>query len=170
MKGAVRHPKWDFSLDEMSKRYKTDNVGDCYWAYFLEKYYVHAMTDDEIRETWDKEFNEHFELGPNECRKMRMETKEAISRYQSAYEKVDANPVLREMVKDLQMMVVAKVLAQAKASRVKAEVLWKNHIWDVACDQFDDSGDPLEAIIYDMGQDWHKLLSDYYKHLHFQTL
>lgn len=48
----------DLSLGEMSKRYKTDNIGECYFQFFKEKYNVKIMTDDQLIEYWGWEFGE----------------------------------------------------------------------------------------------------------------
>jgi len=57
MKIALK-PKFKLSLQEMSERYGTDKVGDCYYYFFLEKYNTSEMSGKQILNYWWLEFGE----------------------------------------------------------------------------------------------------------------
>lgn len=83
-----KKPSWTISLTTMMKRYKTDNVGWCYFKFFAEKYHIERMTDEKLNEMWEKEFGEQDR------------TPEQISSMRKVYKELEDEEMMKELAED----------------------------------------------------------------------
>lgn len=49
------------TLQEMMDKYNTNNIGDAYINWFVDRYDIPEITDGEIEEFWEKEFGESID-------------------------------------------------------------------------------------------------------------
>jgi hypothetical protein len=62
----------------------------------------------------------------------------------------------------IERAIVEDILEAAEKSRIKPERLWAT-MYGMATDNSGDSGEPWEFHILDMGDDWDKVINEYYE-------